>query len=103
MMFAALALLLAAAATWFLRVLFITVVPACRLPPRLRAALADVSPAVMAALLVTQLAHGEGIGGLVLSDVLATLVAAGVAWWTRQLAATVVVGVVAAGLLRLAF
>jgi branched-subunit amino acid transport protein len=94
-------LLLASVVTWLLRVGFITLVPAERLPERVRSGLADVGPAVVAALLVTYLAHGQGARGLVLSDVLATLVAAGVAWRTRSLATTVVVGVVAAGALRL--
>lgn len=95
------ALLLASVATWLLKVCFITLLPAGRLPERVRAALDDVGPAVTAALLVTYLAHGEGVRGLVLSDVLATLVAAAVAWRTRSLSVTVLVGVVAAGLLRL--
>lgn len=97
----AIVLLLAAVATWLLRVSFITLVPAGRLPARVRRALDDVTPAVMAALLVTHLTHGEGFGGFVLADVLAALVAAAVAWRTRHLSATVVTGVVAAGLLRL--
>ncbi len=100
-MTAAITLLLAAVATWLLRICFITLVPADRLPERVRLALDDVAPAVMAALLVTHLAHGRGLGGFVLADVLAALVAAAVAWRTRQLSATVVAGIVAAGLLRL--
>lgn len=100
-MTAVIVLLLAAVTTWLLRVLFITLVPASLLPGRVRLALDDVAPAVMAALLMTHLAHGQGLVGLVLSDVLAAMVAAAVAWRTRHLAATVVVGIVAAGLLRL--
>ena len=100
-MTAAITLLLAALATWLLRVCFITLFPADLLPERVRRALDDVAPAVMAALLMTHLAHGQGLGGLVLSDVLAALVAAAVAWRTRQLSATVVAGIVTAGLLRL--
>ena len=98
---AALVLLLAAAVTWLLRVSFITLVPAARLPARVHAALDDVAPAVMAALVVTHLAHGEGISGFVAADVAAAAIAAGVAWRTRHLAATVLTGVVAAGVLRL--
>jgi branched-subunit amino acid transport protein len=100
-MTATIVLLLAAATTWVLRIAFIALVPAARLPDRVHAALDDVAPAVMAALLVSSLAHGRGIPGLVPSDVAAALLAAAVAWRTRHLAATVVVGVVAAGLLRL--
>jgi branched-subunit amino acid transport protein len=96
-----LVLLLAAVTTWLLRVCFITLLPASTLPVRVRLALEDVRPTVMAALLVTHLAHGEGIGGLVLADVLATLIAALVAWRTRKLAPTVLAGIVAVGLLRL--
>lgn len=94
-------LALAAAVTWLLRISFIALVPAARLPVRVQSALDDVAPAVMAALVVSSLAHGEGIAGLVLSDVAAALVAALVAWRTRHLAGTVVTGVVAAGLFRL--
>jgi branched-subunit amino acid transport protein len=99
-MMAAIALLCAALATWLLRVSFITLVPADRLPERVRLALDDVGPAVMAALLVTYLAQG-GVRGLVLADVVAAAVASIVAWRTRNLSLTVFVGVVAAGLLRL--
>jgi branched-subunit amino acid transport protein len=94
-------LLLAAVSTWFLRIFFITLVPAGLLPARVRAALDDVAPAVMAALVVTHLAGGKGVGGLVLSDLAAALVAAVVAWRTEQLSATVVAGVTAAGVFRL--
>jgi branched-subunit amino acid transport protein len=96
-------LLLAAAVTWLLRISLITLIPAGGLPARFHRALDDVGPAVMAALVVTYLAHGQGIAGLVLSDLLAALVAAVVAWRTRGISATVVVGVAAAGLLRLVF
>jgi branched-subunit amino acid transport protein len=96
-----LVLLLAAVATWLLRVCFITLVPASTLPTRVRLALDDVRPAVMAALLVTHLARGERIGGLELADVLATLIAAAVAWRTRKLGPTVLAGIVAVGFLRL--
>lgn len=99
-MSAVLVLLLAAVATWLLRVCFITLVPASTLPARIRLALDDVRPAVMAALLVTHLARSQGIAGLVLADVLAALLAALVAWRTRKLAPTVLVGIVAAGVLR---
>lgn len=100
-MTAPIALVLAAAVTWLLRVTFITLVPAASLPARVHGALDDVAPAVMAAIVVTHLAHGEGIDGLVLADLGAVLVAAAVAWRTRHLAATVVAGVAAAGVLRL--
>jgi branched-subunit amino acid transport protein len=100
-MTAAIVLLLAAAVSWALRVLFITVVPAARLPAPVRGALDDVAPAVMAAMVVTSLAHGRGPSGLAAAEVAAALLAALVAWRTRNLAWTVVTGVVALGLLRL--
>lgn len=100
-MTAAVVLLLAALTTWVLRISFITLLPAARLPGRVHAALDDVAPAVMAALVVTHLAHGEGVTGVVPADLGAALVAAAVAWRTRSLAATVVTGVAAAGVLRL--
>jgi branched-subunit amino acid transport protein len=100
-MTATIVLLLAAATTWLLRIAFIALVPAARLPERVHAALDDVAPAVMAALVVASLAHGRGLAGLAASDVAAALIAAVVAWRTRSLAITVVVGVVAAGVLRL--
>ncbi|WP_052665045.1 AzlD domain-containing protein [Nitriliruptor alkaliphilus] len=93
-------LLLACVVTWLLRISFITLVPAGGLPDRLRSALDDVGPAVLAAVVVTHLAHGEGLQGLILTDLLATLVAAAVAWRTRSLSLTVVVGVLAVGVLR---
>jgi branched-subunit amino acid transport protein len=100
-MSATIVLVLAAVTTWLLRISFITLVPAARLPDRVQGALDDVAPAVMAALVVSSLAHGQGVPGLVPSDVAAALIAAAVAWHTRRLATTVVIGVVAAGLLRL--
>jgi branched-subunit amino acid transport protein len=100
-MTATIVLVLAVATTWLLRIAFIALVPAARLPEHVHAALDDVAPAVMAALVVASLAHGRGLSGLVPADVVAALIAAVVAWRTRSLAITVVVGVVAAGLLRL--
>lgn len=94
-------LVLAAATTWLLRVSFITLVPAARLPDRVRRSLDDVAPAVMAALVVTHLSHGAGPAGLVSTDAVAALVAAAVAWSTRSLAWTAAAGVGAAALLRL--
>ena len=63
----------------------------------------DVGPAVMAALVITHLTHGQGVHGFVLTDVLAAIVATGVAWWTGKVSITVVAGVAAAGVLRLVF
>lgn len=62
-----LVLLGVAAGSWALRIGFVTVVDVDRLPAPIREALDHVGPAVMAALLVTTVAHGEGHAGLRLS------------------------------------
>lgn len=88
-MTAALVLLAAAAATWLLRVLFIGIVPADRLPARMRQALPHVGPAVLAALIVTGLVRGGGVPALLVPTPqhLALLTAGLVAWRWRNLAA----------------
>jgi branched-subunit amino acid transport protein len=53
-----------AAGTWALRVAFVTIVDVDTLPSLAREALDYVGPAVLAALIVTTLAHGEGHTGL---------------------------------------
>ncbi|MHC1558800.1 AzlD domain-containing protein [Actinomycetospora sp. C-140] len=55
----------AAAATYALRVLLITVVPARRLPPALRRGLGHLAPAALAALVATALVGHRGLGALV--------------------------------------
>lgn len=94
-------LLLAAGVTWLLRVTFITMLPAGRMPARIQAALDDVAPAVLAAIVASHLVRGEGIDGLVSAHPLAALATAVVAWRTQSLATTTVAGVVVFGLLRL--
>lgn len=96
-----LALALVAALSYLLRSCFVSLVPASNLPARVRAALDDVAPAVMAALVVTHLAHGQGITAVRLTDVGAACAAAAVAWRTENLALTAVAGVGTAALLRL--
>jgi branched-subunit amino acid transport protein len=49
--------------SWVLRVLFIVLVPARRLPPRVRRALPHTGPAALAALLATGLARSGSGGG----------------------------------------
>lgn len=66
-MTAVLVLLAVAAGSWGLRVAFVTVVDVDTLPAPVREALDYVGPAVMAALVITTLAHGEGHAGLRLS------------------------------------
>ena len=55
-----LVLLLGALGTYALRLLFITLVPAHRLPDRLRNALQLVGPAALAALVATDIGHAAG-------------------------------------------
>jgi branched-subunit amino acid transport protein len=78
-----------AAATWLFRVLFIALVPADKLPTTVRQALPHIGPAVMAALIVTELADRKGVMHVLVPDArhLALLVAALVAWRVRNLAA----------------
>jgi len=52
-----LVLLFGAAGTYLLRLLFIALVPAHRLPDRVRAALQLVGPAALAALIATDIGH----------------------------------------------
>jgi branched-subunit amino acid transport protein len=78
-----------AVATWVFRILFITLVPADRLPDGVRRALPHIGPSVMAALIVTELADRRGVAHAVTPDArhLALLVAVLVAWRVRNLAA----------------
>jgi branched-subunit amino acid transport protein len=96
-----LVLALVCVATWILRVALVAIVPAAHLPARVHAALDDVAPAVLAALVISSLAHGRGVAALEPADLAATAVAAAVAWRTRRLGLTVLVGIAVAALLRL--
>lgn len=66
-MIATLALAGAAAGSYALRIAFVTLIDVDRLPAVVKDALAFVGPAVTAAIVVTALAHGEGLAGLRLS------------------------------------
>ncbi len=90
-MIPALALLAGVAVTYVLRITFIALVPADRLPRGIRDALDDVGPAAMAAILATHLAHGGTPPSP--PTLVGVAVAAAVAWRTRNLAATVVSGI----------
>jgi branched-subunit amino acid transport protein len=92
--------LAAALGTWVLRVALIGLVPADRLPDRLRRALDDVAPVILAAMVAGTLTAG-GSTGASLRGAVAALVAATVAWRTTHLLATVGVGVTVYGLLGL--
>jgi branched-subunit amino acid transport protein len=95
-------LALVCVATWVLRVALVAIVPAAHLPARVQGALDDVAPAVLAALVVSSLAHGRGVLGLAPVEIVAVAAAAAVAWRTGSLALTVLAGVACAALLGLA-
>lgn len=63
-MIPALALAAVAVGSWGLRSAFVTLVDVDRLPATVRGALDHIGPAVMAALVVTSIAHGKGHAGL---------------------------------------
>ena len=91
----ALVLLASSVVTWLLRVGFIVIVPATRLPEGLRRVLDHAAVAALAALLATALTRESGPAWLVTpSPVLVAAVAAGlVAWRTGRIGLTVVVAV----------
>lgn len=92
----AVTLLACVVASWVLRVLLVAVLPAERLPSRVRKVLPHVAPAVLAALVAGHLARGSpdplvGLSSLVVPTPthLALLGAGLVAWRWRNLAAPV--------------
>jgi branched-subunit amino acid transport protein len=91
--------LTASVATWLLRIGFIALVPAERLPARVHRAFDDVAPAVLAAIVVTHVVHAGGPGDLPWETLAAVLAAGVVAWRSPNLALPVVVGVAVFGLL----
>jgi branched-subunit amino acid transport protein len=88
-------LLVTAAATYGLRVVLITLVPAHRLPAVMRRGLAHLAPAALAALVVTALVGSRGVTALVVPGPmhLALAVAAIVAWRFRNPALPVLAAV----------
>jgi branched-subunit amino acid transport protein len=100
-MSAALVLTGAGLVSWVLRVLFIVLVPARRLPPRVHRALPYTGPAALAALLATGLARSGSGGGSPPAVLLALLAAALVARRTRSLLLATGAGVGAFALLTL--
>ncbi len=91
----AMVLLASSVVTWLLRVGFIVIVPARRLPEGFRRVLDHAAVAALAALLATALAHDSGAAWLLTpSPVHVAVVAAGlVAWRTGRMGLTVVVAV----------
>jgi branched-subunit amino acid transport protein len=95
----ALVIVLAASlVTWLLRIGFITVLPAERLPARIQHAFDDVAPAVLAAIVVSHVVHAGGPGAIPWPTLAAVLAAAVVAWRSRNLVLPVVIGVAVFGL-----
>lgn len=95
-------LLAASVVSWLLRVGFITIVPARRLPDGFRRVLDSTAVAALAALLATGLARGSGTPGVgpVPPVLVAAAVAALVAWRTRRMGLTVGVAVAVLWLLQ---
>jgi branched-subunit amino acid transport protein len=90
-MSALLTLSMCAVATWLLRVAFIALLPADRLPGAPHRALRYAGPAVLGAMVVTSLIGSDGLAALAPSARhLALLAAALVAWRVRNLAAPII-------------
>jgi branched-subunit amino acid transport protein len=91
-------LLALAVASWVLRIALIVLIPASRLPDVVRSSLDHLAPAVLAAILVLDLAGSLSASANAM-DAMATsgaaAVIAGVAWRTRNLAITASVALVA--------
>ena len=82
--------------SWLLRVLVITVLPASRLPERVRRALPDVGPVVFAALVAGALLGGAGAPDP--SAVTGVAVTGVVVWRTHRIGAATAAGLLAAAL-----
>lgn len=61
-------------------------------PAEATRALRYVGPAVLSALTVNLIAGGEGIDGVEFAEVAAILVGVGIAWWRRNLIASLLAG-----------
>jgi branched-subunit amino acid transport protein len=86
----------AGAVSWLLRVFLITLVPARKLPDRIRAALGNAGPAAVAALLATELTRTGSEGGASLAPWMVGAAAAAVlAYRLGNLSVTVVGGTLA--------
>jgi branched-subunit amino acid transport protein len=97
-MTALLVLAAAGATSWLLRVTFITVFPARKLPKWLRETLEAAGPAAIAGLLATDLAHrGAADPSIIPALILGTAVAVAVTWWFRNLALTAIAGIAVYG------
>ncbi len=88
------AILLAGAGTYAMRASFLAFAHRmATVPPALTRILRQIPPAALAAIVVPALLRPEGRLDLLQPTLLAGLVAAGVAWKTRNVGVTVVVGI----------
>lgn len=91
-------LALVSAATWLLRIGFLVLIPARRLPPALQSSLDDLAPAVLTAIVavdLTALLTQETDPAGVVETLAAAAIVGGIAWRTRSLAITVLFALVA--------
>ena len=92
-------------ASWFLRIGFLVLLPAHRLPEAVRSALDHLPPAALASIVAVDLSAVLTGGASAESGavtVVATAVVAAVAWKTRSLAVTAVLALVAVAFIDLA-
>lgn len=82
------------------RVLFLLPRTSARPAPTLGVVLRMIPPAAFAALVVPALLRPHGTLDLLTPGLFAGLLAAAVAWWSRSIAATIAVGLVAAVVLQ---
>jgi branched-subunit amino acid transport protein len=88
-------LLLGAAGTYVMRVMFINLVPAGKLPTRVRTTLQLVGPAALAALIATDIAHATAHPVTLWPTLGAVAVAGIAALLTKNLALTILGGLAA--------
>jgi branched-subunit amino acid transport protein len=88
--------------TYLIRLSFILLIPFDRFPERIRRGLRFVPPAVLAALITPELLRPGGVWDLSLGNerLLAGLVAIIVAWRTKNIWLTILLGMIAAWMLN---
>lgn len=91
----------AIAVTYLLRIAFVTLVPADRLPAAVQGGLTYVGPAAMAALATAAVIRGVDAGTGLAPQLGALAVAAAIAWWRGSVGLAVVGAVGAAWLIGL--
>ncbi len=90
------AILLGGVATFLLRASFIAFLGDRQLPERVERALRYVGPSAFAAIAIPALLGDDGLAGAITPDarIIAALVAAAVIWKTRNMPATLAVGMI---------